>query len=358
MNALSMVNVFGANYYRFKVSNVQHYRGGEYGTIASVPLIHSYSPSLETVSPRLALSKESAPITVGATSYQVVRYLAVQCLNAAFVWDEANDFRPAVKPHYAIAPNNGNGTWYNQQCNTIIETHSGLGAVIKLPVHVHDQLVSPAYTVQSIKNELLQAQKDGVSKFYTSYVVDEKNARILVTQHCLLNEAAHEELCKLLDNTEHPSLESLASRRTAISAALTDFQQPLAFDAHPAKGRLFKNTVLLSPKALPTSFQAPQKHGETPRRNDAEKTTVFSEFGAAWLLACASSAAIVIGLLTLAICTAGVGIALAASAYGVAGLYGGGVVLGAGLTKLGLFCSKSSSDSDGESELIIDTPKV
>ncbi len=105
-----------------------------------------------------------------------------------------------MKPHYAITPVNGPGTVYRQDCKTLITDN--LGDVIEnsaLPVHVHDGLLSPAVSIENLKQQLLLAQGKAQSKFYTSYVVDEVNKHVLVTQHCLLNEQEHMLLCQTIE---------------------------------------------------------------------------------------------------------------------------------------------------------------
>jgi hypothetical protein len=228
MTDLTRVAIFDANYYRLNVLSAAGYQGGDFGSFATAPLIHTYSAHLESASPRLALRQDTPAIQIGDKSYQVHQFLTVQGLNASLVSDEADDFRPTVKPHYAIAPVNSDGTVYHQPCKTLLTDN--LGCVIEnraLQVHVHDGLLSPAVSIANLKPQLLLAQGMEQSKFYTSYVVDDVNNQMLVTQHCLLNEMDHRLLCQTLDQMETPTLEALVAAETSINDALVRFHQPV-----------------------------------------------------------------------------------------------------------------------------------
>jgi hypothetical protein len=248
MTNLTSINVFGANYYRLNVNSAAKYRGGDFGSFATAPLIHTYSARLESVSPRLALRQDAQSIQVGNKQYQIMRFLTVQPLNASLVSDEAGDFRPTVKPHYAIAFVNGRGTIYDQSCKTLII--DVLGSVIenrKLPVHVHDGLLSPAVSISNLKEQLILAQNNEQSKFYTSYVVDEINNQILVTQHCLLSEMDHELLCQTLDQMKTPTLEGLVAARTSVKDALVRLHQPVTAEDPAIKAVFSGNSLSISP---------------------------------------------------------------------------------------------------------------
>lgn len=226
---LDIVDALGAKYYRLNIVSAQNYLGGEAGSIAAAPLIHTYSPCLASVSPKLALRKDCPAIKIGQESYSIKRFLTVQCLDASFIADEGAGFSPTVKPHYAIVPVNAAvGCVYRAGCKTLIINAQDHKVIENRPLQViiHDGLVSPRVSLASLACELVSAQHEKASKFYTSYVVDEENKQILVTQHCLLNEAEHEALCSTLDLMTSPTLEDLIAALTPITGALNGFNQP------------------------------------------------------------------------------------------------------------------------------------
>lgn len=289
-------------------------------------------------------------MSVGDKMYQVERYLAVQCLDESFVTDEEGNFRPTIKPHYAIAPINGAGTIYEAKCKTLIKTESGFLETISLPVNVHDNLVSPPTMIEALKEQLLQGQENRQSCFYTSYVLDEKNAKILVTQHALLNVQAHDQLCRELDAMETPTVETLAGLETAIAQELQDFLQPLSNDFSVARAKLFPEAVSLPSN---NSSQPSQLKEGTPRvdskLDNTDENTEFLGMSAAWWLTCLQNAAIVVGLVTLVLCAAGAGMAAVIAPPVVIGACAGGAAIGAGLAAMGLFSQKQVVEPGGES---------
>ena len=227
MSHLDIMDALGAKYYRLNIVSAQNYLGGEAGSIAAAPLIHTYSPCLASVSPKLALRKDCPAIKIGQESYSIKRFLTVQCLDASFIADEGAGFSPTVKPHYAIAPVNAiTGELYHERCQTlIINERAEVMENRRLDVIIHDGRVSPGLSLPWLARELESAQHEKASKFYTSYVVDEENKQILVTQHCLLNEAEHDALCSTLDLMKSPTLEDLIAAGTSITGALNGFNQ-------------------------------------------------------------------------------------------------------------------------------------
>ncbi len=87
-----------------------------------------------------------------------------------------------------------------------------------LPVHAHDRRLSPATAIKTLKDKMLDAFKKDNSLFVNSFVVDEVNKKIIITQHCLLTESEHDALLHTLNTT--PTLEALVSAKTPIKQAL------------------------------------------------------------------------------------------------------------------------------------------
>lgn len=363
MTNLTKINVFDANYYRLNVESARDYRGAELGTIATSPLIHTYNASFESTSPRLTLRQDALAIQVDHKNYQVKRFLAVQCLNGSFINDEEGNFRPTVKPHYAISPVNGSGTIYNEQCKTLLTDGDGILVYNNaLPVHVHDGLLSPAATIQPLNKQLIHAQKKNQSKFYISYVVDDKNCQILVTQHCLLNEGDHLLLCKTLDSMSLPTLEKLCAAETSIKDALARFKQTVT-----------RNDISIQTVTTGISCAVPQSeilqlptpllsgaNSELPPLLSDNKTNTPSKhdsISASFVIKALCSIVIVVSFLALALFTCGVAIAIAGAAYGSAAVYAGGVLAGGTLAQLGFFGLRSVSEPDEEIDLN-DSPSI
>jgi len=120
MPSLEKIDIFGANYYRLNTSPVHGYINSESGGIPVVPMIHTYSASMLTTTPLLAMTNTVGEVPVQKKTYQLSRFLCVQALNDDFVVDEDDSFRPTVKPHYAIQPSNGIGTSYSEDCQTLL----------------------------------------------------------------------------------------------------------------------------------------------------------------------------------------------------------------------------------------------
>ncbi|STX38794.1 hypothetical protein [Legionella feeleii] len=154
-----------------------NYYGGESGLIPAAPLIHSYSPQMETVSASLALKRSQQPLTINSTTYHIQRFLTVQLLNNAFLNDENGFFMPNVKPHYAIAPVNGFGNLYRGCCPRAIyvDGHNLCKSNEKnQTVVVHDGLLSPPNNIVALHFWLMNAVKENSNFFATSYIIDEK----------------------------------------------------------------------------------------------------------------------------------------------------------------------------------------
>jgi hypothetical protein len=254
MRTLTRIDALGTHYYRWNVPPADGYLGGEQGTLATAPLIHTYSPQFESVSPLLALKREDSPIQKKKDSYSTQIFLTVQPLSASFFQDEGGSFRPTVKPHYAIATKNGRGNIYNHPCKTLMVDVTGnvvIDPFIPLQVHVHDGLLSPDVSIALLKEKLKSAFKEKISQYYISYVVDEKNKQILVTQHCLLNEVDHAALRGVLEAMTSPNLDDLVQSRTPIQEALRRFHDPIT-KQDPAIKAVFAHSVVFLGRLSPT----------------------------------------------------------------------------------------------------------
>ena len=330
MPNLTKNNIFGANYYRLNVLSATGYRGGEFGQFSAAPLIHTYSSRMESASPRLAIRQDGDNIIIRNKQYQVKQFLTVQCLNNSLVTDEAGNFRPTVKPHYAIAPVNGIGTIFSRHCNTLLTDADGVVVQNRaLPVHAHDGLLSPPQTIDPLKQQLIASQQEEESKFYISYVVDEVNNQILVTQHCLLNEIDHTLLCQTLDDVVSPTLEGLIEANTSISRALERFRSQVTAESSPVQAVMSYHSPSVLPVATPLS---------------SSPTTASNNISASFWLKALATAAIGVGFIALALCTWGAVAAVAGAALGAAAAYSCGATAGGALAALGLFGYRQASE--------------
>ena len=196
---LKVQDVFGVNCYRYHVEPTTNYLNGESGAIVAAPLIHTYSPTTEAITSRLALQKSEQPIMMGGVAYKVKRFLTVQPLNGNFLKDEHGEYHPTVKPHYAIAPNNPGGSIYNAHCKTLLSVEDETFDNYQQPVHAHDGRVSPDIFRPILKDRILDSYGNQEDLFITSYVINEKDKEIIITEHCLLQEGHHSALLQELD---------------------------------------------------------------------------------------------------------------------------------------------------------------
>ena len=230
MTYLTVVEILGQRHYRLNLASTTGYEGAGADAIVAAPVIHTYSAWSLSIISGLALQEDHPMITMGGKQYQVKKFLTAQHLNSMSIEDEGTQgFMPTIKPHYAIAPHNAKGSIYNQHCKTLVE-ESESGVLLHnrpMPVHVHDGLVSPAVEIKTLKDQLIQAVKSNQSNFYSSYVIDEKNKQLLVTEHCLLAEKDYQMIFAALDFKARPTLEDLISADTSIQAALGRFFQPV-----------------------------------------------------------------------------------------------------------------------------------
>ena len=212
--------------------------------VSPAPIIHSYSPLAETIFARLILKREDlGQIMLGAQFYNLQRFLTVQALDDGFIHDdqESAQYTPTIKPHYALAPNNAVGTVYNDKCRILV--HDADDAIIfnaKQNVHVHDGLLSPSVTINELKIRILAAKKANASLFVTSYVIDDVGHMVLVTTHCLLNEADIDHCFGLMDQQVTPTTDALLNN-SPISLALQRFENSTANDCLE-KIKLMPNT--------------------------------------------------------------------------------------------------------------------
>ncbi|MDF1645847.1 MAG: hypothetical protein P1U61_02545 [Legionellaceae bacterium] len=193
-------------------------------SLPAAPQIHTYNPDPKTILPLLALKKQPAIIHIDSAKYTVEHFLVVQCLDDAFIKDDGDIFRPTIKPHYAIAPINGSGNIYNKNCMAMIQQDNTIvRSPFNLPVHAHDNLLSPAHSIADLKNLLIISHSQNKSLFLTSYVVDEVHKKVLITQHCLLNTREHESLETILENLPEKNIEALIDATSPIQSKLTQF---------------------------------------------------------------------------------------------------------------------------------------
>lgn len=280
----------GLNLYRWDVSSVNGYVNGE--AIAAAPIIHTYSPNPLAVMTLLAMKKTDGQIGSSAHGgpYTISRFLTVQKLNQDLLQDDLKSyFSITVKPHYAIwpkMPDHG----ASQNCNThVFHNDKPLYPYTKgaINVHAHDKLVSPDYNMNELKNTLDKSRKGEFQKslFFTSYVVDNINKQILITEHCLLIEAEYDALANRLKRLNATSsFSDLMSALTenpseGISAAAQKFNQA------DSSEELVKNmigdisissasTVSASPAITPTTAAPDDDNNNAPSEQfDPEKNT-------------------------------------------------------------------------------------
>lgn len=319
MPNLTWVDALGSRYYRSNVESVKKYINAELGLIAAAPLIHTYSPTLSTISALLAVSRDAPTVEVNRHRYKVKRFLTVQSLDASFYEDEDNNlFRPTIKPHYALAKTNRPHNVYDVNCQVAVLNAEGIVIYNNTQnVHAHHGLVSPALTIDPLKQMLLGERESNKSLFFTSYVIDKVNNQVLITQHCLLKENEHTQLRNTLEEIAKPTLEALAAKDTAISCALTQFNEA-CFEAKSSIER-----ILYSDKG----------------------TSAYPNINTYFLLKSLSIAAVVVGFVALAACGYGLGVALIASAaYPIVATYILGAIGGIGVSVLGFFGQKHTSD--------------
>ncbi|MDP3559405.1 MAG: hypothetical protein Q8R79_03535 [Legionellaceae bacterium] len=162
----------------------------------AVPVIHPYNFSQDVQNRTGALMRNQDECT--SDGYRVEHYLSMQALNKK-VYEDENDSMctPTVKPHYALQPKNGPGFVYNNPValslyHGSVEIYTGHQSV-----QVHDGRVSPPGTeIQKLALLLKEyyEKKPAEDLFLTSYVVSEKDKKILVTHHCLVTEEHRDSL--------------------------------------------------------------------------------------------------------------------------------------------------------------------
>jgi hypothetical protein len=258
MTKLTVVDILGERHYRLNLAPTTGYLDtGD--TIVAAPVIHTYSAGISSIISGLALQANESTITMEGQPYQVKQFLTVQRLNAMFLLDEEGPqgFMPTIKPHYAIAPHNAAGSVYSQDCKTLVKEPESSDLLMNgaMPVHAHDGRVSPPVEIKALNEQLIQAVQSNKSKFYTSYVVDEQNKQILVTEHCLLMEADHEMLFQILDMKESPTLDDLMFTETPIKNALIRFIQPVE-SAHLCIQAVFSGAQNMPAKAQLAAAEA------------------------------------------------------------------------------------------------------
>ena len=226
---LIAVELFAARFYRYDVEATTGYGCGEKKTIAAAPLIHSYSPQLVTASTRLALKKNQASIIINNEEYKVIRYLTTQELNDDLLFDEDNNFTPTVKPHYAIAPANGPGMIYSKSCKVLLNIGDTNIFNDRQSVLVHDGRLSPMEIIPDLAELVTNAVQKQEDLFLTSYVIDDLNKQVLITEHCLLNQQNYHDLFSILDKMEQPTIESLLTIQNPIHDIVQHFD---SIDTH------------------------------------------------------------------------------------------------------------------------------
>ncbi len=258
------------NVYRYGVPAVKGYVNADSGLVPRAPLIHSYNPNFTCIAPSLAIAKPPVKIPVEGEDYLGKHFRAGQKLDRDLCTDDGGAFRPTVKPHYVIAPESGPGKQYNERCPTMLLEDDSVVHQASLPVHSHDRRLSPATSIQSLKAKMLAALKADTPLFLNSFVVDEVNKQILITQHCLLTESEHDALLQALDNA--PTLEALASAKTPIQKALE------LYDSTTLQGKRYltaavSNKPPIAPEKPPVQDKAKPEEVPVPTKKSPEKAT-------------------------------------------------------------------------------------
>ncbi len=210
---LSLHQQFDCKCYRLNVGDTTDY---SHFTYAAAPIIHSYNPTPLAVFVQLALmQKEEQPIKIGDEIYQLKRFLTVQKIDQYLCEDDdGGEFRPTVKPHYAIAPANSlSGAVYNAECPIRLLVNRPEGSyelfIGTQSVCAHDGLASPDININELKNQINQARHAHGNLFITSYVIDPLNHHVFVTEHCLLHKGDHELLMAGLNVETEPKILNL-----------------------------------------------------------------------------------------------------------------------------------------------------
>ena len=226
MKKLTQINCLGTTYFRWNATPTRGYLGGDFDTIAEAPLIHTYSTAMETLSSRLVLQKIEPPLMIDTKPFRVSRFLSVQPLTDTFFKDEDGAFRPSVKPHYAINSQNGPGIIYDALCPIALYAKDELIFCDKQPVQIHDSLVSPPTTISGLEARLRNAFSEGKDVYLSSYVVDNINHHLLITEHAMLSETSHIAIFDVLERLPEPSIEDLLALNHPFHKAMTRFETP------------------------------------------------------------------------------------------------------------------------------------
>ncbi len=166
-----------------------------------------------------------------------------------------------------------------------------------------------------------------LSVLLTSYVVDEVNQKILITQHCLLNETEHALLCETLDDLPNKTLEGLMEVESPIQEELMCFNQE-------DEAKILHCIPALFPEE---SINALSNTPITPAVNHKERYFSSSEKKEdpdwAFYFKCLCGLAILAGAILLAVCLL----------FPLPGLaIGGACILGLG--SMGYFASSGTSN--------------
>ena len=200
-------------------------QGFERFPVAAAPLIHAYAVNPLNCS-RFVLNQELPLILINGQEYRVKVFLSVQKINRDFLEElDGRQFSPTVKPHYVFQVNE-NGV-FSEKCPTAIYVGDENICQEKeknQQVFAHDGTLSPPILVDRLKGAIETAVQENQDLFASSYVVSSNQKEVLITTHCLLSDASHEALFRILDASEGLTLEDLSNRESPIQKQLQDFQ--------------------------------------------------------------------------------------------------------------------------------------
>ena len=139
----------------------------------AAPFIHAYNDFEMALYPRIVLAREFCD-----QKYTIRRFLVVQPLEEAIQGTHV-----AIKPHRAISLNNGRAFSCALECQILVYNDNERVCSENQSVHTHGGTLSPGVEstglVDSIRNKATDV-------LITSYVTDNTNQQIIITEHCLL----------------------------------------------------------------------------------------------------------------------------------------------------------------------------
>ncbi len=219
---LQSVSTDEGQLFRLNVPTASGYHVCREASLPAAPLIHSYRPDKASLLSRLALRLEDMETSLGGKRFTIERYLTTQCMDDGFFADHFRGdieptYRPAIRPQYAILPeNNIRGTSYKMKKIPVMVCDGDERWISEEPIIIHNGWAADKAFIEPLREKLLAAQESGESVFLTSYVMDLKNRRILVTSHCLLNQADDALLMRVLNAQQNQTVEGLLRAKSPI----------------------------------------------------------------------------------------------------------------------------------------------